>query len=204
MAAPPVHPNTITAARMPLAPLAVAALLMGTTTGVVIAAVLSLILEITDLADGWIARRYQVVSDFGKLFDPFSDAFSRFTLFLGLFALGHANIWMILVIFFRDSFISFIRTVSATRDVVLAARPSGKIKAVVQGVGTQVCYIALVLRDMIPDQAAFWGAVPWWTMLFITFATFLSLLDYVAGSWSVLRSAWNDDKVATRAAGRDA
>ena len=45
-------------------------------------------------------RRYDVVSDFGKLFDPFSDAFCRFTLFLGLYAIGVADLWMILAIFY--------------------------------------------------------------------------------------------------------
>ena len=177
---------------MPLAPLAVAALLTGTTSGVVVAAILSLILEVTDLADGWIARRYDVVSDFGKLFDPFSDAFSRFTLFLGLFAIGHANIWMILAIFFRDSFISFIRTVSATRDVVLAARQSGKIKAVIQGVGTQICYLVLVVQALVPSLAEPLATVPWWTMLIITLFTAFTLVDYLVGNRPVLETAWHD------------
>ncbi|HMV67050.1 MAG TPA: CDP-alcohol phosphatidyltransferase family protein [Myxococcota bacterium] len=190
---PPIHPNVITAARLPLAPLAVAALLWGGIGGTLLAAGLSLLLEITDLADGWIARRYKVESDFGKLFDPFADAFCRFTLFLGIYAIGHADLWMILVIFYRDSTIAFLRSIAATRNIVIAARQSGKLKAVIQGVGTQVCYLALVLGALLPGQA--WlGEVPWWTMLLITLATAASLVDYMAGSREILRVAWAEDK----------
>jgi CDP-diacylglycerol--glycerol-3-phosphate 3-phosphatidyltransferase len=190
---PPIHPNVITAARLPLAPLAVAALIWGGIGGTLLAALLSLVLEITDLADGWIARRYKVESDFGKLFDPFADAFCRFTLFLGIYAIGHADLWMILVIFYRDSTIAFLRSIAATRNIVLSARQSGKLKAVIQGVGTQICYLALVLALLFPD-ATWISAVPWWTMLGITIATAASLVDYMGGNKEILRAAWTEDK----------
>jgi CDP-diacylglycerol--glycerol-3-phosphate 3-phosphatidyltransferase len=196
MTAPPIHPNTITAIRLPLAPLAVGFLLMGGVAGVSIAALLSLALEITDLADGWIARKYGVVSDFGKLFDPFADAFCRFTLFLGLYAIGLADLWMILLIFYRDSTIAFIRSIAATRSIVVSARQSGKLKAIVQGVGTQVCYLALLLAALVPSQAGWAMQVPWWTMLFITIATAASLVDYLAGTRDIIRAAWLDDRKA--------
>ena len=188
---PPVDPNVITAARLPLAPVAVVFTVMQEPWAFVVAAVLALLLEVTDLLDGWMARRYDVVSDFGKLFDPFSDAFCRFTLFLGLYAIGVADLWMILAIFYRDSSISFFRSVAAVRKVVLAARPSGKAKAVVQGVGTQVVFIALVAAAYLPEQT--WLAqVPWWTMLIVTLFTIGSFVDYFVGNLPLLRAAWND------------
>lgn len=196
--APPIHPNVLTAARLPLAPLAVFALTRDMEVwgiwGIVLAAVLAILLEITDLMDGWIARRYGVVSDFGKLFDPFSDAFSRFTLFMGLYAIGQADLWMILAIYYRDATISFLRSIGATYQEVIAARQSGKIKAIVQGVGTQVCFIALVIKASVPEFASWAGAVPWWTMLVITVITLLSLVDYLAGNRHILAKAWGDDE----------
>lgn len=199
VSAPPVHPNLITAARLPLAPLAVVFLVQQTVWGYATAAVLALLLEITDLADGWLARRYRVVSNFGKLFDPFSDAFSRFTLFLGLYAidvLGPAGLWMVLAIYYRDSTVSFLRSIAATRNVVIAARQSGKIKAVVQGVGTQVAFLALLLGAAVPGWSDALASVPAWTMAVMTVVTLWSLVDYVAGTWSILVGAWNDDKEA--------
>ncbi|MBT3217975.1 MAG: CDP-alcohol phosphatidyltransferase family protein, partial [Proteobacteria bacterium] len=93
-AEPPIQPNYLTAMRLPLAPIAVVCMVFQNPTGYVAAAILSLLLELTDLADGFVARRYGRVSDFGKLFDPFSDAFCRYTLFLGLYAIDVADLWM--------------------------------------------------------------------------------------------------------------
>lgn len=200
--APPVSANIITAARMPLAPLAVVLLVTHTTWGTVAAAVLALLLELTDILDGNIARRYGQVSSFGKLFDPFSDAFCRFTLFLGLYEIGVADLWMILLIFYRDSSISFFRTIAAVRNVVLAARTSGKAKAIVQGVGTQIIFLLLVVRDLLPafmpdavgaPQLAV--SLAWWVMLIMTVVTVGSFVDYFIGNWPILRAAWSDDPI---------
>ncbi len=189
---PPVHPNVITAARLPLAPIAVACMVLDTAGGFVAALVLGILLEITDLADGHVARRYGVVTSFGKLFDPFSDAFSRFTMFLGFFAIGVADLWMIVLIFARDSSVSFFRSVAAVRSVVVAARTSGKVKAVVQGLGTQVILIALVASAGADDRTAAYS-VAWWAMLVITVVTTWSFVDYFLGNLPILRAAWNDE-----------
>lgn len=191
---PPISPNLITALRLPLAPVAVGFMVLETPWAWLVAAGLSLVLELTDLLDGWLARKYGVVSDFGSLFDPFSDAFCRFTLFLGMYAIGVADLWMILVIFYRDSSISFFRSVAGVRRVVLSARQSGKIKAVVQGVGTQVVFVALVLQAYVPEWTAL-APVPRWTMGILTLVTAWSFVDYFLGNLHILRAAWNDQPV---------
>jgi CDP-diacylglycerol--glycerol-3-phosphate 3-phosphatidyltransferase len=186
---PPISPNLITALRLPLAPVAVVFATRETTWGYAVAAALVVLLELTDLADGWMARRYGHVTDFGKLFDPFSDAFCRFTLFLGLYAIGVADLWMIMVIFYRDSSISFFRSVAAVRNVVLAARQSGKIKALVQGIGTLCIFAALALQPALP-QVDLLRQLPWWTMLAITIVTAASFVDYFQANLPLLRAAW--------------
>lgn len=191
---PPISANLVTAARLPLAPLAVICLVTHHPAGTVAAAVLSLLLELTDILDGRIARSYGQVSDFGKLFDPFSDAATRFTLFLGLYEIGVADLWMILVIFYRDSSISFLRSVAAVRRVVLAARQSGKIKAVVQGVGTQLVFVCLAAFDLAPTLPIP-PSTPWWIMLAMTVVTAWSWVDYFAGNWHLVRAAWDDSPV---------
>ncbi len=189
---PPISANQLTAARLPLAPIAVALLITGTVWGTIGAAVLALLLELTDLLDGRIARSYGTVSSFGKLFDPFSDAFCRFTLFLGLYEIGVADLWMIVAIFYRDSSISFFRSVAAVRNVVLAARGSGKLKAVVQGVGTQVVFLSLVLFQVAPELPLP-RSLPWWTMLVMTIVTIGSFVDYFLANLPILRAAWSDE-----------
>lgn len=191
MAQPPISPNVLTAARLPIAPLAVVFMVEGAPWALGVAAVLAILLELTDLADGWLARKYGAVTAFGKLFDPFSDAFCRYTLFLGMYAIEVADLWMVMLIFYRDASISFFRSVAAVRQVVLAARPSGKLKAVVQGVGTQIIFLALVVHAYQPSLA--WLAqVPWWTMLVITVVTVGSFFDYFLGNLKILQDAWSD------------
>lgn len=199
MQPPPISPNLLTALRLPLAPLAVYCLLLDTPMGIAIAAGLALFIEVSDIFDGWIARNYGAVSDFGKLFDPFADAFCRYTLFVGLYALSdaYASVWMILAIFYRDSSIAFLRSIAAGRGKVLAARPSGKLKAIIQGVGTQVCYLALVLAYYWPEQATMLKQIPWWTMLIITVATVASWFDYMYGNKAILSDAWNEKTSAS-------
>ncbi len=187
---PPIDPNIITSLRLPLAPVAVAFLYTQTIWGTVVAAVLALLLEISDLADGYIARRYGRVTDFGKLYDPFSDALTRYSLFLGLYAIDVAHLWMVLAIFYRDAAISFFRTVAATRDVIVAARPSGKVKALVQGIGTQLIMVLLVVDKLMPDRGI--GDIPYWVMLVITLVTVASFFDYFRGNLPTLRDAWEN------------
>lgn len=192
MSRAPIDPNFVTSLRLPLAPLAVYALTTGTVPGVIAAAVLSLVLELTDLADGWVARRYSAVTDFGKLYDPFSDAFTRYTLFLGLYAVGVADLWMVIAIFWRDASVSFFRQVAAVRNVVVGARLSGKIKAIVQGVGTQLVFVALVVEQVWPAHAAHAEQAAWGTMLVMTLVTMYSFADYFLGHLPLLRDAWSN------------
>ena len=187
----PIHPNLLTAMRLPLAPMAVyhdARQRRGSS----LASGLALVLEATDLLDGWVARRYGVVTNFGKLFDPFSDAFCRYTLFLGLYAIDVAALWMVIAIFYRDATISFLRTVAATKSIVIHARQSGKLKAIVQGVGTQIIMLTLLIGQL--DPSAEWTrGVPQQTMMVVTIATLASLFDYLYGNRDILAEAWSEE-----------
>ncbi len=91
--------------------------------------------ELSDAFDGFIARKYNQVTDLGKILDPMADSISRISVFL-TFTQPPVNVPLVLVFVFlyRDSVISTLRTICALRGFALAARPSGKIKAVIQGV----------------------------------------------------------------------
>jgi CDP-diacylglycerol--glycerol-3-phosphate 3-phosphatidyltransferase len=188
----PIHPNILTAMRLPLAPMAVYCMLQENVTGLALASALALVLEATDLLDGWVARRYGVVTNFGKLFDPFSDAFCRYTLFLGFYAIDVAALWMIIAIFYRDATISFLRTVAATKSIVIYARTSGKFKAIVQGVGTQVIMVTLLMAQIQAPPA--WAEnLPQQTMTVVTLITLASLFDYLYGNREILAEAWSEE-----------
>lgn len=91
--------------------------------------------ELSDALDGFLARKYNQVTDLGKILDPMADSISRISVFL-TFTQPPVSVPLLLVFVFlyRDSVISTLRTICALRGFALAARPSGKIKAVIQGV----------------------------------------------------------------------
>lgn len=107
---------------------------------------LAVISELSDLFDGFFARRHNKVTELGKVLDPMADSIFRLSVFLA-FTQGFVQIPLLLVVvfFYRDSIISTLRTVCALKGFTLAARRSGKIKAVVLAV---VMFFILIL--MIP------------------------------------------------------
>ncbi len=103
------------------------------------------ILEISDALDGYLARKYNQVTDFGKLMDPMADSIARISVFLS-FTDGFLQLPMILIFAFlyRDSAVWTLRALCALRGFALAARPSGKIKAIIQGV-TAIAIIIMMI-----------------------------------------------------------
>lgn len=104
-----------------------------------------LISESTDAADGFVARRFGQVTDFGKLLDPMADSITRISAFLA-FTQPPVNLPVVLVFLFiyRDSVVSTLRTVCALKGFALAARTSGKIKAALQAVAIFFIVILLI------------------------------------------------------------
>lgn len=102
--------------------------------------------ELSDAFDGFFARKLDQVTDLGKILDPMADSIYRISVFL-TFTRPPVNLPLLLVFVFlyRDSVISTLRTICAFRGFALAARSSGKIKAVIQAGAA-----FLILLLMIP------------------------------------------------------
>ncbi len=107
--------------------------------------------EMSDAFDGYLARKYNQVTDFGKIFDPMADSISRLSVLL-TFTQEPVSLPMplIFVFLYRDSVISTLRTICALKGFALAARMSGKIKALVQAVAS-----FLILFMMIPHSLGY-------------------------------------------------
>ena len=123
----------VTAARIPGALIAIPFVLAGNW---IPALVIYVLCEITDGLDGYLARRLGQVSPFGKLFDPYCDSVYRLTVFFSLAMaegfpqpLFWAVVWVMAV---RDVTVSYGRMAALAKGHVLAARSSGKLKAIVQ------------------------------------------------------------------------
>ena len=136
---------------------------------------LALISEVSDVFDGFFARRHNKVTELGKLLDPMADSIFRISVLFS-FTQGFVELPLLLVsvFFYRDIIISTLRTVCALRGVALAARWSGKIKAVILAI---VIFFILIL--MIPYSL---GYLDLGTLQLISFYSVFAAAIYVAYS----------------------
>ncbi len=105
--------------------------------------------ELSDAFDGYVARRYNQVTDLGKLLDPMADSIYRISVFL-TFTRPPVDLPLLLVFVFlyRDSVISTLRTICALRGFALAARSSGKMKAIIQAASAFVILIMMIPHSL--------------------------------------------------------
>lgn len=136
--------------------------------------------EITDACDGYLARRYNQVTDLGKILDPMADSISRLSVFL-TFTLPPVNlpVPLIFVFLYRDSVVSTLRTICALKGFALAARFSGKLKAVIQAI-TAFAILGMMIphsQGIMSDQTLQrWSA---WLTSIAALYTLFSGIDYI-------------------------
>lgn len=179
-------PNVLTLSRLLLAPAFLAAFLSGSAAGNWWALALALYFEATDLADGFLARRMKQTSQLGKILDPLADSVSRFTIFLGFLVQGYASVWAIACIFWRDSIVSTVRILAASQGVIVSARTTGKVKAIVQGAAICLILGATCLHDALGLSVDDVRAQSEKLMWVVAGVTLFSLVDYLVGNRKVL------------------
>lgn len=125
--------DKLTASRLVLAPVFFAAYRWGEGLGAVpyvaILWGLFIVIEVSDLLDGFAARRMGTMSDFGKLFDPYADVFARLTYFVCFALDGIMPAWVLIIVIYREFSINFIRMLLAQRGIAMGARRGGKLKS---------------------------------------------------------------------------
>ena len=152
-------PNTLSLIRVCLVPAFVAALLFMRNIavwGFIVPAIVYILTALTDMLDGKIARKYNLVTDFGKFIDPLADKFmvlsSMIALLVWMILLGNVTlalvfVWVVLIILLRELGVTSLRLVVAGKNgIVVAASMLGKIKTVSQMIGT----VIIILEPMIP------------------------------------------------------
>ena len=136
-----------------------------------------IIASLTDLLDGKIARKYNLITDFGKFMDPLADKLLVCAAMICLVEMGRLPAWMVIVIISREFIISGFRLVASDNGVVIAASYWGKFKTTFQ----MLMIIVLILNlggvfDMI-------GLVLTWITLILTV---VSLIDYLVKNKQVI------------------
>jgi len=125
-------PNQLSLARLVLCALMVAAMSFHWTFAATTALALFAVASLTDWLDGYIARKYNLITDLGKLLDPLADKIMVSAAFIVLIERDIAPMWMVVVIIAREFLITGLRMVAASKQYVLAAEKAGKHKTVTQ------------------------------------------------------------------------
>ena len=110
-----------------------------------VATVIFILAAITDMLDGKIARKYNLVTNFGKLMDPLADKLLVMSALICLAQIGDVPGWMVIIILGREFIITGMRQVAAAQGIVIAAGTTGKIKTI-----TQMIAIPLLLLNNWP------------------------------------------------------
>jgi len=121
-------PNLLTISRIVMIPLMAVLLLYDSLTAALIAGVIFIIATITDWLDGYLARKYEQVSDLGALLDPLADKLLITTALVMLIPLGRVPAWVVAVIIGREMAITGLRAIAAEKGVVIPAGWLGKYK----------------------------------------------------------------------------
>lgn len=183
-------PNLLTIYRIILSPIFIGLFLTDALWARLVCLLLVISFMVTDYLDGYFARRSNLVSDSGKLLDPLADKVSNFTVFLCFMIQGYAHIWMIAAIFYRDALVNLLRAFGASRNVIIGARKSGKVKTALQGVGMLVILVLLVWEKaslpgaQVSPKVHLWAN---WIMGAVAIITVLSLADYVKANWGMVK-----------------
>lgn len=172
-------PNKLTVLRVIMIPFFVAALLYdgGANQNMrYVAAALFIIASLTDMLDGKIARKYNLVTNFGKFMDPLADKLLVCSALICLIELGQLPSWMVIIIVSREFIISGFRLIAAEQGIVIAASYWGKFKTTFQMIAVILMIVNLPVLHILTVACT-------WIALVLTV---VSLVDYIAKNHKVL------------------
>ena len=144
-----------------------------------IALVIFVIASLTDMLDGKIARKYNLVTNFGKFADPLADKLLVTAAMVSLCSMGELSPWVVIVIVSREFIVTGFRVIAADAGIVIAASWWGKIKTVVQ--------MIMIIVLLPGSTAAFMITAGFWLQVAAAVLTVISGVDYIAKNTEVLK-----------------
>jgi len=183
-------PNKLTMFRMFMVPVFLVLLcvplpMSDTALRILTAAVFGIV-SLTDMIDGKIARKYNLITDFGKFMDPLADKFLVISAMLGILVkydyLRPVFVWAAAIVIFREFAVTSVRMICANKSgIVIAAAWLGKVKTTTQ----MICIVAVLLEPVILPFKPFteWHLLSYITIAAMTVMTLWSGIDYLRIYW---------------------
>ena len=182
-------PNILTISRVVITPFFLAIILMEKLPHrFLIACIIFSIGSITDAVDGYLARKNNQITNFGKFLDPIADKILTTSALLAFMSMGLCNIWIVMLVLTREFAIASVRMIAASNGVVIPANVWGKIKTVTQMVFTilimllgEAYYIVemkhIDLFSRLPDLSLVSNGLLWVTAIFTVLSGVVYLID---------------------------
>jgi CDP-diacylglycerol--glycerol-3-phosphate 3-phosphatidyltransferase len=198
-------PNVITVARFVAAPVIFALILSGGFAQLILAFVIFLGAAVSDIWDGYLARRRGQITDFGKLADPLADKLLVFATFIPFYAVslrvGFGSLpvvpywrilplWVLIVVLGRELLVTLFRGFAKRRGVVIPAGKAGKYKALLQNlfIGGEVLWLALRARALERDWSnPFWS---FWQVLHGSYVAITLTVAVLLTAYSLVAYVW--------------
>lgn len=190
--------NKITMVRILMIPFFIYFALQADKTSLIIALVLFCLASVTDFLDGYIARKYNQVTDFGKFVDPLADKLLVTAALLIFIEKGIFPAWMVFIVLAREFIITSLRNVAAAKGKVLAASWTGKVKTCVQIAGIIIDFFVLIIisnkdiNELLSSQFVPYDGlnpilvtniVAW----VVTLVTIYAGVDYMVKNWDLVK-----------------
>ncbi len=145
-------PNKLTILRIVLAFICIGLILKNTFNSIILALIVFGLASLTDFFDGYLARKYNLISNLGKILDPIADKILIVGVFFSFFCLGLVNAWMVILITVREIVLTGVRLLNLKKGIVQDAQKIGKYKTVSQIAGILIIFLLMILAKSIPSN----------------------------------------------------
>jgi CDP-diacylglycerol--glycerol-3-phosphate 3-phosphatidyltransferase len=192
-----VLPNQLTVLRIILTPIFLFLFLSGDPLLIQISSVVFIIAAITDWYDGWLARKFNYITDWGKFLDPLADKILTLTAFMGFVIVDILPFWMVILIILRDLIITLLRLYADYKKINFTTSKSAKWKTFFQMAFLYYLLLVYTLKtfeylkqnykflfDSLLDPTAIY-----FVMLAITLFTIVTGIIYFLSNWSLFKKS---------------
>lgn len=180
----PNLPNSISLFRVLMVPVLMVFLLADIPAGDIVALVVFVVAALSDLLDGYIARRRHQTTTMGAFVDPLADKLLVTAALVSLVALDDLSAWIAMVVIARELAVTGLRMVAAAKGVVISASKWGKVKTLSQMVA--IAALMVEPRWLKPEWTLGGQKVTWYLVMIMLILTVVSGIDYFVHAWPTL------------------
>ena len=181
-------PNTLTSLRIFIALIAPFYLINENLNTRIFVGVILFIAILTDWLDGWYARKYQQETKLGKILDPIADKMLILISFSVFVYLDVLSFWWIIPIFIRELAITIYRFIFLSKNIVVAASNSGKIKTVIQVITIGIAYFFFMTRLHFKEYfSVYFNYILYFALSLTVFFTIKSGIYFIIKNWKLIK-----------------